>query len=161
MALSRIQTERSTKSGTPTIHVALECEFWITDEDGASAIVGPAWGEGLDSSDKSTNKASSGAIKYAMIQTFTIPTEDMQDADRTTPEAGAPQDDEQGPIGDELAGRIYSAFVALGVTKEALLSKLGTDNVAKLDKLLVPKMLSWRDEIAKDKSAIKRIFGGT
>lgn len=163
VALSRIQTERSTKSGTPTIHVALEAEFWLTDEDGASAIIGPSWGEGLDSSDKSTNKASSGAIKYALLQTFTIPTEDMAEGDRTTPEAGSPpqQPVEAGPIGEEMAQRIYSAFVALGVTKDQLHKKLNTSAVAGLDKGLVQEMLGWRNEIEKDKRAIGRIFGGT
>ena len=45
-------------------------------------------GEGLDNSDKATNKAMSGAMKYALIELFSVPTEDVDDADRTTPEAG-------------------------------------------------------------------------
>ncbi len=160
--LQRIQGDRQTKSGSNQIHVALEVEFWITDEDGASAIVGPVWGEALDTSDKATNKAISFAMKYAMLQTFTVPTEDMAEGDRTTPEAGTPQEKpaEAGPIGEEMAARVYSAFVALGVTKEQLHKKLNTQAVAGLDKQLVPELLAWRNEIEKDKRAIGRIFGG-
>jgi len=160
VVLQRQQGDRTTKSGSSMIHVALEVEFWLTDEDGATAIIGPTWGEALDTSDKSTNKAISFAMKYAMLQTFTIPTEDMAEGDRTTPEAGAPSVPDE-PIGEEMAGRIYSAFVALGVPKDMLLKTLNTDNIAGLTQRIVPKLLGWRDEIAKDKSAIKRIFGGT
>ena len=50
-------------------------------EDGSSVIVGPVPAEGIDSSDKATNKALSAALKYMLIQTFSIPTEDMTDSD--------------------------------------------------------------------------------
>ena len=46
-------------------------------------------GEGLDNSDKATNKAMSGAMKYALIELFSVPTEDVEDSDRTTPERPA------------------------------------------------------------------------
>ncbi len=46
------------------------------------------WGEGLDNSDKATNKAMSGAMKYALIELFCVPTQDVEDSDRTSPENG-------------------------------------------------------------------------
>ena len=67
-------------------HVALLVEFEFYAEDGSSVVVGPIASEGLDSGDKATNKALSAALKYALIQTFCVPTEDMVDADLTTPE---------------------------------------------------------------------------
>ncbi len=45
-------------------------------------------GEGIDSSDKASPKAHSGAMKYAFIESFSIPTEDVADADKDSPEAG-------------------------------------------------------------------------
>lgn len=45
-------------------------------------------GEGLDNSDKATNKAMSGAMKYALIELFSVPTQDVEDSDRTSPETG-------------------------------------------------------------------------
>jgi hypothetical protein len=44
------------------------------------------FGEAMDSSDKSTNKAEAAAFKYACFQAFCIPTEADNDADAHTPE---------------------------------------------------------------------------
>jgi len=45
-------------------------------------------GEGIDRSDKASNKAMSAAMKYAFIELLSIPTEDVEDSDRTSPKAG-------------------------------------------------------------------------
>lgn len=67
-------------------HVHLLVEFTFYADDGSSVKVGPIAAEGLDSGDKATNKALSAALKYALIQTFSIPTEDMTEGDLETPE---------------------------------------------------------------------------
>jgi hypothetical protein len=66
-------------------HVTLYMEYDFFAEDGSKVTVGPIPAEGLDSGDKATNKALSAALKYALIQTFSIPTEDMTDGDLDTP----------------------------------------------------------------------------
>lgn len=66
------------------VHLLMEYDFFA--EDGSFVTVGPIPSEGLDSGDKSTNKALSAALKYALIQTFCIPTEDMTDGDLESPE---------------------------------------------------------------------------
>jgi hypothetical protein len=45
----------------------------------------------LDNSDKASNKAMSGAMKYALIELFCVPTQDVEDSDRTSPETGGPR----------------------------------------------------------------------
>lgn len=70
-------------------HVAIMMEYTFYAEDGSNVTVGPIPAEGLDSGDKATNKALSAALKYALIQTFSIPTEDMAEADLESPEMGA------------------------------------------------------------------------
>ncbi len=70
-------------------HVAIMMEYDFYAEDGSKVTVGPIPAEGLDSGDKSTNKALSAALKYALIQTFSVPTEDMAEADLDSPEIGA------------------------------------------------------------------------
>lgn len=42
-------------------------------------------GEGMDSSDKASNKAMSAAMKYALVQTFCIPTAGAEDSDASSP----------------------------------------------------------------------------
>lgn len=67
-------------------HVTIQMEYDFFAEDGSKVTVGPIPAEGLDSGDKATNKALSAALKYALIQTFSIPTEDMAEGDLETPE---------------------------------------------------------------------------
>lgn len=81
-------TRGSGKSGVDK-HVSITMEYDFYAEDGSKVTVGPIPAEGLDSGDKATNKALSAALKYALIQTFSIPTEDMAEADLDSPEIGA------------------------------------------------------------------------
>ena len=68
-------------------HVALEVEHRFYAGDGSYVQV-ITWGEGLDFSDKATYKAMSGAMKYALIETFCVPTKDVEDSDRDSHEMG-------------------------------------------------------------------------
>ncbi len=72
---------------TAWLHVALEVEHKFYGPDGSFVPV-TTWGEGLDNSDKATNKAMSGAMKYAVIELFCVPTKDVEDADRDSHEQG-------------------------------------------------------------------------
>lgn len=78
----------SGKSGIDK-HVTIYMEYDFFAEDGSKVTIGPIPAEGLDSGDKATNKALSAALKYALIQTFSIPTEDMAEADLDSPEIAA------------------------------------------------------------------------
>jgi hypothetical protein len=82
-------TRSNGKSGIDK-HVAIQVEYDFFAEDGSKVTIGPIPAEGLDSGDKATNKALSAALKYALIQTFSIPTEDMAEADLDSPEIGKP-----------------------------------------------------------------------
>ncbi len=70
-------------------HVSILMNYHFYAEDGSKVTIGPIPAEGLDSGDKATNKALSAALKYALIQTFSIPTEDMAEADLDSPEIGS------------------------------------------------------------------------
>lgn len=87
--VSRELRPGQTKSGTPNLWVGLMVEFHFYAPDGSSVSATVA-SEGLDMSDKATNKAMSAALKYALIQVFSIPTEDMDEADATSPEQPVP-----------------------------------------------------------------------
>lgn len=80
-------TRSSGKSGVDK-HVSILMKYHFYAEDGSSVTVGPIPAEGLDSGDKATNKALSAALKYALIQTFSVPTQDMAEGDLETPEIG-------------------------------------------------------------------------
>ena len=61
-------------------NVRLVMEYTFFAEDG-STVSCQMPSEGVDTSDKATNKALSAALKYCLIQTFCVPTEDMAEAD--------------------------------------------------------------------------------
>jgi len=67
--------ERTTKN----TRIIMEYTFFA--EDGSS-IKCSVPGEGADPGDKGTNKALSAALKYCLIQTFFVPTQDMAEGDR-------------------------------------------------------------------------------
>lgn len=64
------------KSGTKLRFVTLKGLFKFEAEDG-SFVVGEAYGEGMDSSDKATTKAMSVAYRTALFQQFIAPTMSM------------------------------------------------------------------------------------
>lgn len=72
--------ERVTKNGTALTYTLLTIRFTAYAPDGSSVSM-TVVGEGMDSGDKSSNKAMSVAMKYAMFQLFCIPTEEMKDPD--------------------------------------------------------------------------------
>ena len=92
--LSRTSEDRATKNGGALQCVTLSVEYRFFHADGSS-ISCTVMGEGRDTSDKATNKAMAAAHKYALLQTFCIPTEDIgqDDPDAETPEPVQPKRD--------------------------------------------------------------------
>ena len=85
--------ERLTKSGGTLIYTMHTVDFHFIADDG-SEVGSTIVGEGMDSADKSSNKAMAVAFKYACFQVFCIPTEEMAkaDPDGYMPEASKPTD---------------------------------------------------------------------
>lgn len=65
--------ERESKSGGKLRFVTVKGSFKFEAADG-SFVVGEAYGEGMDSSDKATAKATSVAYRTALFQQFVVPT---------------------------------------------------------------------------------------
>ena len=82
--LEQHREERQTRNGGNLIYSILKMCYTLYAEDGSS-VSATVIGEGMDSADKSSNKAMSVAYKYAMFQIFSIPTEEMADPDADTP----------------------------------------------------------------------------
>lgn len=82
--------ERVTNKGGTILYSILKIRYTFYAEDGSS-VSAVVIGEGMDSGDKASNKALAVGMKYAMFQTFCIPTEEMVDPDATTPEPVKPK----------------------------------------------------------------------
>ena len=78
--LDKTREERTNAKGTTLAFTCLRMKytFFASDGTSVSAIVE---GEGMDSGDKSSNKAMAVAHKYALLQVFCIPTEEQKDPD--------------------------------------------------------------------------------
>lgn len=90
--LEQHREERQTRTGGNLIYSILKICYTLYAEDGSS-VSATVIGEGMDSADKSSNKAMSVAYKYAMFQIFSIPTEEMADPDAETQTENAPKPD--------------------------------------------------------------------
>lgn len=95
------QSDFETSKGSKMTRTTLKATIRFQHEDGTFIDVQSA-GEGMDSGDKSMNKAMTGAYKYALRQTFCIETGDDPDkhpsqqpapahVSQTAPRANAPE----------------------------------------------------------------------
>ncbi|MGE0294989.1 MAG: ERF family protein [Hyphomonadaceae bacterium] len=89
--MEKTREERTNSKGTTLAFTCLRMKYTFYAKDGSSvsAIVE---GEGMDSGDKSSNKAMAVAHKYALLQVFCIPTEEQKDPDAESHEV-KPRDD--------------------------------------------------------------------
>lgn len=130
--------------------VELLVEFTFHGIDGTSLVVVAA-GEGADVADKATNKAMAGALKYAIMQTFMVPTQEIVDADATTPpidsnssRASAQREVERTmPPRDEIMRKLDEACAALDKTRAKLTEKWrAANNIGPATKLDDPAEVS-------------------
>jgi len=77
------RTERTTQKGSLLQVVYGRYRVTFHAEDGTSVSL-ETCAEAMDSGDKATNKASSAALKYALMQTLLIPTEEVKDSEADT-----------------------------------------------------------------------------
>lgn len=80
--------ERTNSKNTILMFSKIKMRYHFHSEDGSS-VAAEAYGEGMDAGDKASNKAMAVAHKYALLQAFCIPTEDMPDPDAESHEVTA------------------------------------------------------------------------
>lgn len=83
--LEMTREERTTNRGGNIIYSIAKVKYTFYAPDGSN-VSATVVGEGMDSGDKSMNKAMSAAFKYALFQVFCIPTEEMIDSETDSPE---------------------------------------------------------------------------
>jgi hypothetical protein len=147
--------ERKSNNGGALFVTYVMGDFeFVCMEDGSSKTVSFP-GEAMDSADKSSNKALSASHKYALIQTFLIPTEGDNDADASHYDVAPRQQQNRAPA---------ARGAAPSPTEEArnainyILEHLEQDKPAELETALLemPKYGGSKlDEVAKDYSKLK------
>ena len=125
-----------TKKGEPQKTVILRGIYKFVAEDGSYEEV-ETIGEAADTSDKAYNKAMSTAFKYALFQTFCIPTEEQKDTEYSSPEVTVKVEKETKEIKELLekvkqAGWEHSLDAILKTYKVKLTSELTKEQIEDL-----------------------------
>lgn len=115
------RTERQTQRGGTLLYAQARVKYTFYASDGSSVSV-VVDGEGMDSGDKATGKALSIAHKYALFQTFLIPTEEQPDPDAESHQVApaakpAPRADK--PISAAQHKKLEAALNDLGLDRES------------------------------------------
>lgn len=115
--------ERTSKSGTVGHCALLHVAFTIYGPTGDSISLS-TWGEGLDYSDKATNKAMTAAFKYALFQTFAI-CDPAEDGDSYTPEGQGQRQLEPPPRAAALVDYLLHSGLTLGEQAAVIAEAIG------------------------------------
>ncbi len=83
--IDHLQDSFESASGKIQFRSRVHMEYTFICEDG-SFITADGWGEAADNGDKGYNKCKSVALKYILMQMFLVPTKDIADPDKETPE---------------------------------------------------------------------------
>jgi len=90
--------ERESKKGGYINDVVMSGEFDFMSAIDGSMVTAQTYGQGMDSADKATNKAMSGAFKYLCLFGFCIPTQGViEDTDDEHPEVAGKAKDQSQP----------------------------------------------------------------
>lgn len=151
IATERTSEQRQTRNGANMEVVTVRMTYRFCHADGSS-VECITIGEAMDSGDKATNKAMAVAHKYAILQTFCIPTEDMEDPDATAEQleprnaANRQRDQAKAQNGDPMTKAQSNALMAY------LTKKHGDDRAAYLAELsdFFGRPISSSRELTKD-----------
>lgn len=77
----------TTSGGKASHEVIVQVAYEAYNLSGASLLIGPFPGESADSSDKATSQAMSVALRTAYLQTFTVPTGDIDPDEKSVDRA--------------------------------------------------------------------------
>ena len=125
--VNQTRETRETKSGGTATYTILTVEYTFYAEDGSNFKLVTV-GEAMDTSDKSSNKAMSAALKYAMLQLFCIPTEEEKDTEYQNHEVKT-----SNLITEAQAGRLRKIGGSVKITPEAAKAILATYGYASSD----------------------------
>ena len=153
--------ERTTQKGGLLIYSIVTVLYTFYAEDGSS-ISCIVTGEGMDSGDKSANKAMSAAFKYACFQTFCIPTEEMKDSEEDSPEPAPKrkqkkeekEQPKQAPgIGGIKAKALATFLKDNGVPEDYILKMNKRDNLESLTEAQHTNIITFIDTIKEKYNA--------
>jgi hypothetical protein len=156
-----VDSSGKTRSGAIIRRVEMEVQFTIYGPRGDSFTC-VMWGEANDSADKATNKAATAAYKYALMELFTVPTSDVQDADRDHVEVEQrPEPEPEAPLDPDVVATYRERFTDAASRPErdrrSLIAKAWKDAQLQ-DKRILPSVVDvpelWREVLGNEVMAL-------
>ena len=141
--LEHKREERVTSKGGNLIYSICKVKYIFYAEDGTS-VEAITEGEGMDSGDKSTNKAMAVAMKYALFQVFCIPTDDMIDPDSESPEPSKPA---ESTISTKIEEALRDAIKNAKISNNNVIKELNARNYNKLSELKISELNDFKKAI--------------
>lgn len=138
--------ERESKSGGVNIYRVLKIRYDFYALDGSS-VPATVIGEGMDSSDKASNKAMAVAHKYAILQVLAVPTEEPKDPEEDSHQVAANPDIYRAT--EDQKNFLRAAFAKIPALtnpdKEAISTAMRNRHMRELDRAI-------QDHLAKKKT---------
>ena len=139
--LSERSEERQTKAGGTLIYRVLHISYKFYATDG-SFVECSVIGEGMDSGDKAANKAMAIGHKYAILQTFCIPTDEVKDPDAESHEV-SPRSTQTAP--QTAAGGNTSGDKQMSPAQRKFIKTIGNKDCGMSDDDVV-SLVKWKAE---------------
>ena len=150
--LELTREERQTQKGGNLIYTLLKIKFTFQTMDGSS-VESIMIGEAMDSGDKSANKAMSTALKYALMQAFLIPTEELKDSDNNTYEVKKKEPELKLPEINDNFWKVWNKEILDGnfVEIKGKKYKANDKQIAQMNTYLQKIEELWQEEQLKEK----------
>lgn len=139
--------ERKSTNGNNLIYSICKVSYTFYAEDGSSIEV-QILGEGMDSGDKSLNKALSAAYKYACFQLFCIPTEEMKDPEEDSYEVTDRK------INEDEKKKLEMAAARTGMALDKAIEKRGGKSI---DDVTYSVYTKWMIQLANAESVVPKV----
>lgn len=142
--------ERTSTSGSHLIFTTCKMSYtFCADDDSKIEVI--MCGEGMDSGDKSMNKAMSAAYKYACFQLFCIPTEDLKDPDMDTYIV------EDRRVTAEEVDLLKKAAERTGMKLDEMIGRLSKYGIKRIEDISVARYTKWMIKMANAESIVPQM----
>jgi hypothetical protein len=129
--LENITYESATGRGETTRMAQVVMAYTFSDVDSGEEIVAKVAGQGLDSGDKAPYKAMTGALKYALLQSFLLATGDDPEDERMDTRVTTPGSDH--PISAEAVRELERLIGETGTDLERVLAYYKVPSLAEMN----------------------------
>lgn len=133
-ATTKVDRWEEVYNGTPkqkqSILTEVKTKYLLLHESGESQVI-EGYGQGIDSQDKGAGKATTYALKYALLYSFLVPTGKIEDTDREhSDQYPIAPDAKQKAINDEVSNAVQNLINCLS-TEDLKFMKDGLSAEAK------------------------------